>query len=272
MKLSAVTYELIDGVAIITLNRPDELNTWNPQLSDDLAVSMGQADADDDVRVVVVTGAGRAFCAGADLSGGESGFEAGGVTGQPDLPRKWPHEVRKPVIAAINGHAIGVGITYPMLCDFRIAADGAKIQFAMVRRGIVPELGAHFTVTRALGYEKAAELMMFGKMISGSEAASLGLVSEALPAGEVLPRAMDIARDVSTNVAPVSAAIVKKLMWESLTSSHEDIMKKEQDFFPRLITSADAKEGVQSFLEKRDPQWTLSVSRDLDHIMGSRNG
>ena len=268
MDLKAVTYEMSDGVAVVTLNRPDELNTWNPQLSDDLAVALGHADAEDDIRVVVITGTGKAFCAGADISGGEEGFAAGGTMGNVGAPRKWPHEVRKPVIAAINGHAVGVGITYPMLCDFRIAAESAKIQFAMVRRGIVPELGAHFTVTRALGYEKAAELMMFGKMISGTEAHAMGLVAEALPADQVRERAMEIARDVAKNVAPVSAAIVKQLMWESLTSSHAQIMKKEQEFFPRLISAEDAKEGVQSFLEKRDPQWTLTVNNDFSRILG----
>jgi enoyl-CoA hydratase/carnithine racemase len=267
MELSAVTYEVRDGVAIITLNRPDQLNTWTPQLSDDLLIAMGHADADDAVRVVVVTGAGRAFCAGADLSGGESGFEAGGKLGRPDMARKWPNQVRKPVIAAINGHAVGVGITYPMLCDLRIVAESAKIQFAMTRRGIVPELGAHFTVTRALGFEKATQLLMFAKMISGTEAVEMGLISEAVPAGNVLERALEIAREVAINVAPVSAAIVKSLMWESLTSSHDAIQKKEQELFPRLIATPDAKEGVQSFLEKREPQWSLSVSTDYPRIM-----
>jgi enoyl-CoA hydratase/carnithine racemase len=141
----------------------------------------------------------------------------------------------------------------------------------MTRRGIVPELGSHFTVTRALGLEKATELLMFAKMINGSIAAEMGLVSEAVPADQVLSRAMEIARDVAVNVAPVSAAIVKSLMWESLTSSHDAIMKKEQDFFPRLISTADAKEGVQAFFEKRDPRWSLSVNADYPRILGKDN-
>ncbi|MFM8907591.1 MAG: enoyl-CoA hydratase/isomerase family protein, partial [Actinomycetota bacterium] len=129
-------------------------------------LACGAADADDEVRVLVITANGRAFCAGADLSGGESGFVGGGPTARKG-PRLWPHQVRKPVIAAINGHAVGVGITYPMLCDIRIVSETAKIQYAMVRRGVIPELGSHALLPRVIGFAKAAELMLTGRQFLG---------------------------------------------------------------------------------------------------------
>ena len=171
----------------------DHLEQEELALADDLARAMGAADADETVRAVVVTGAGRAFCAGADLSGGEGGFAPGDKRAD-DSPRLMPHKVRKPVIAAINGHAVGVGITYPMLCDIRIAAEEAKIQFAMVRRGILPELGSHVILPRVVGFSRAAELLLPGKLMTGAEAAEIGVVSRALPAADVLPAALEIAR------------------------------------------------------------------------------
>jgi enoyl-CoA hydratase/carnithine racemase len=143
MDFETVLFEVADGVATVTLNRPQAMNAWTPQLSDELSLAMGAADADDNVRAVVLTGAGKAFCVGADLSDGESGFNAG-EQGRREGPRRMPHKVRKPVIAAINGHAVGVGITYPMLCDIRIVSESAKIQYAMVRRGICPNWALTF--------------------------------------------------------------------------------------------------------------------------------
>lgn len=267
MNLETVLYEVTDGVALITLNRPDALNAWTPQLSDELSVAMGAADADDDVRAVVVTGAGRAFCAGADLSGGESGF-LGGRAGEDNRPRRLPHHVRKPVIAAINGHAVGVGITYPMLCDIRLASDTAKIQFAMVRRGILPELGSHVLLPRVIGFSRASELLLTGRMIMGSEAASLGVVSRSLPAEEVLPAAMEIARDIATNVAPVSAAVAKRLMWEGVNMSIDSMIAAEGRLIPRMASLPDSTEGVKAFFEKRTPEWSLRVSQDADALIG----
>ena len=174
MNLETVLYDVRDGVATITLNRPEAMNAWTPQLSDELSLAMGAADADDAVRAVVLTGAGKAFCAGADLSAGESGFLAGGRSVQGG-PRLMPYKVRKPVIAAINGHAVGVGITYPMLCDIRIVSETAKIQYAMVRRGILPELGSHVLLPRVIGFSRAADLLLTGRLIMGTEAAEMGL-------------------------------------------------------------------------------------------------
>lgn len=259
MDLETVLYQVDGGVALVTLNRPESLNAWTPRLSDDLQVAMGAADADDSVRAVVVTGAGKAFCAGADLSDGESGF-LGGRSGDDGRPRRMPHHVRKPVIAAINGHAVGVGITYPMLCDIRIASETAKIQYAMVRRGIIPELGSHVILPRIVGFSRAADLLLTGRMILGSEAATLGLVSRALPAEMVLPAAMEMARDIAVNVAPVSAAIAKKLMWNGLNSGVDEMIMTEGRLIPVVAATPDASEGVRAFFEKREPKWTMSVN------------
>ncbi|NDI01534.1 MAG: hypothetical protein EBY57_07020 [Actinobacteria bacterium] len=150
-----VLYEVSDGIAKITLNRPDQMNAWTGELSDELQARLGEADRDDEVVVVVITGAGKAFCAGADLGDGESGFLP--VSADDDgRPRLWPYQVRKPIIAAVNGHAVGVGITFSMLCDVRLVAEDAKIQYAMVRRGVVPELASHVILPRVIGFSKAA--------------------------------------------------------------------------------------------------------------------
>ncbi len=266
MNLSTVLYEVSDGVAVITLNRPEAMNAWTPLLSDELSIAMGEADANDVVRAVVVTGAGRAFCAGADLSSGESGF-LGGRPGEDNRPRLLPHHVRKPVIAAINGHAVGVGITYPMLCDIRIASNTAKIQFAMVRRGILPELGSHALLPRVIGFSRAADLLLTGRMILGTEAASLGLVSLALPAEDVLSAALDLAREIATNSAPVSTAVAKQLMWQGINMSIDSMIATEGRLIPRMAAMPDSVEGVKAFFEKRSPEWTLSVSRDANALI-----
>lgn len=266
MNLETVLYDVSDGVALVTLNRPDAMNAWTPQLSDELSVAMGAADTDDSVRAVVVTGAGKAFCAGADLSGGESGF-LGGRPGEDTRPRRMPHHVRKPVIAAINGHAVGVGITYPMLCDIRIASETAKIQYAMVRRGILPELGSHALLPRVVGFSRAADLLLTGRMILGAEAAELGLVSRALPADQVLPAALEMARDIAVNVAPVSAAVAKQMMWQGINMSVDEMITAEGRLIPKMASLSDSVEGVRAFFEKRAPQWSLSVTADADALI-----
>lgn len=267
MEMETVLYKVTDHVALVTLNRPEQLNSWTPRLADELSLAMGAADADESVRAVVVTGAGRAFCAGADLSGGEGGF-APGATDRDTRPRLMPHKVRKPVIAAINGHAVGVGITYPMLCDIRIAAEDAKIQFAMVRRGILPELGSHVILPRVVGFSKAAQMLLTGAMFSGREAAGIGLVSEAAPADEVVGIAMTIARDIATNVAPVSAALSKQLLWSGLTSGLDEMIRVEGAIIADMATSPDAAEGVRAFFERREPQWTMTLAEHLARYQG----
>ena len=234
-----------DGVATLTLNRPEAMNAWTGRMAFEIDQALRRCDGDDAVRALVITGAGRAFCAGADLSSGGDTF-AGAPEPRPtlrDFPERiWPFHLRKPVIAAINGHAIGVGLTFPMTCDIRYVAEDAKLQFAFVQRGVIPELASHTIVPRVAGLSRAADLLLTGRIFRGREAAELGLASQALPASEVLPAALAKAREFRL-AAPVSVALSKRLLWEGL--------------------GVDAREGVLAFLEKREPAWKLRPSVDL---------
>jgi enoyl-CoA hydratase/carnithine racemase len=269
MNFKTILVKIEGQIALVTLNRPEAMNAWNSLMAVELSKAMAALDTDDAVRAVVVTGAGRAFCAGADLAGGGESFTPGTSEQEARIalgfPSVMPYQVRKPVLAAINGHAIGVGITYPMSCDIRIVAEDAKIQFAFVRRGLIPELSSHVIVARVAGFSKAADLMLTGRMITGRELAEMGLASQAVPAPEVLPAAMTRAREF-LKAAPVSVAVSKRLLWEGLTSSVTGIDKREFPLFRWICRQPDTVEGIKSFLEKRGPQWTMSPTRDFPEM------
>ncbi|HZU74439.1 MAG TPA: enoyl-CoA hydratase-related protein [Acidimicrobiales bacterium] len=197
-----IIYAVDDGVALVTLNRPEKLNAMTAQMGAEMDDAMAEADEDDSVRVVVVTGAGRGFCAGADLGSGKE-FASGWGKADPKLRRKLPMEVRKPVIAAINGPAVGAGLTWPLQADIRYVAEDAKLAFAFVRRGVLPELASHVILTQVAGLSRAAELLMSGRTFSGSEAVEYGVATKAFPADRVLPEALALARDIATNAAPL---------------------------------------------------------------------
>jgi enoyl-CoA hydratase/carnithine racemase len=253
-----------DGVATVTLNRPEAMNAWNPALAAALDAALRACDANDDVRAVVLTGAGRAFCAGADLGGGGDTFRPreGGMVGGNTVRAFWPPDVRKPVIAAINGHAIGVGITLPLMCDLRFVAEDAKLQFAFVRRGVLPELASHTLLPRVIGFSRAADLLLSGRQFSGREAAELGLASRALPAAEVLPAAREKAREFAL-AAPLAVALSKQLLWEGMALGAPEMMKREGPPFALLGAHPDTREGIAHFLEKRPPRWSGRVSKEL---------
>ena len=175
-----------------------------------------------------------------------------------------PWSLRKPVVAAINGHAVGVGITYALQCDLRFVAADAKLAFAFVRRGVMPELAAHVLLPRVVGLAVAADLLLSGRTITGTEAARIGLANHALESAAVLPAAMAWARDVAVNAAPVSVAIAKRLLWDGLTSTPSDMLRREGDLMPWICNQPDAREGVASFLERRPPEWSMSPTRDAD--------
>jgi enoyl-CoA hydratase/carnithine racemase len=272
MSYEQILFEVSDKVALVTLNRPEAMNAWTNVIADELNDAMYRCDEDDGIRAVVLTGAGdRAFCAGADLGrgggtfGGRENVEA--QRREEPRPRLWPYQIAKPVIAALNGHAVGVGITYPMLADVRIVAENAKIAFAFVRRGVLPELASHVVVAQVAGLSRAAELLLSGKTIKGKEAAAMGLASEALPQADVLPRALELARDIAENTAPASVAVAKRLLWEGLTSSVPEMMAREARPFAWLGNQADAKEGVMSFVEKRPPKWSLTAKDVPDELL-----
>ena len=252
-----VTVETADGVAVVTLNRPEKLNTFTGRMGDELGRAYAACDADDAVRAVIVTGAGRAFCAGADMEPGGDTFAAptgDDFSASPVHPPAW--DVRKPVIAAVNGHAIGIGLTLAMQCDLRFVAEDAKLGFVHVRRGVLPDAHAHWTVPRAVGFARAADLFLTGRTFSGREAAELGLAHRALPAADVLPAALDVARDIAVHTAPLSVALSKRLLWASPALDREEIGYLETEYHRLVMGTPDAREGVLAWLERRDPKWT----------------
>ena len=267
-------YEVADHVCTITFNRPEKMNTWNGTVAAELSQAMQEANADAEVRAVILTGAGRAFCAGADLEGGGDTF-AGRDADTDTAPQEnvgrnvrnvFPNEIDKPVIAAINGAAVGVGMTYPMLCDIRLASTTAKMGFVFTRRGMMPELAAHLIVQRVAGFSNAADVLLSGRIFTGAEAAEMGLVSRALPQEELLPAARQMARDY-VNTAPASVAVTKRLLWRGLDSNPADMMKLEGPAFAWLGNQPDAKEGILSFLEKRSPDWRLTAQDIPDDLV-----
>ena len=268
MDYSAILLGIENGVATITLNRPEKLNAYNAAMGAELHRAFAALDDDDSVRVIVVTGAGRAFCAGADLAG------AGGDTFNYDKRRERgeireapairPWNMKKPIIAAINGPAVGVGITLPMQWDIRVAAESARIGFVFVRRGVIPEALSLWTVPRQIGVARANELLMTGKIINAREALEFGIVSHVWPDAEFMARVREMALDIAQNTAPVSVAITKRLIWGLLA---EDEMEKAQAIDARAFQwtgkQADSHEGVTAFLEKRKPAWKLKPSKDF---------
>ena len=263
MSYEDIRFDVSDGIAIIELHRPEQLNAYSGKMGVELGSAYRACDDDDAVRAVVLTGAGKAFCAGADMSAGEdtfasqdsSTFSAAGVD-----PPAW--EVRKPVIAAMNGHAVGLGLTLALQCDMRIAASEGKYGVLQVRRGVMPDAYSHWTLPRLVGMERAADLLLTGRKIDGDEAVRMGIASRALPASEVLPAALEIARDIAVNTAPLSVAVTKRLLWESPNLTWSEVGHKETQLHHHLMGRADALEGPMAWIERRAPQWKLSVERD----------
>jgi enoyl-CoA hydratase/carnithine racemase len=267
MTNTAFDYETIEvtvdrAVATITLNRPDQLNAWDWQMHRELRTAYAALDADDDVRVIVLTGAGRAFCAGAALAPKGETFD--GSRDPAAWNERYPgpaleaHELMTPVIAAINGAAVGAGITMAVACDLRIAAEDAKIGFVFNRRGVIPDADLLWSLPRLIGYARAMDLLLTGRIFSGREAAEVGLVSRAVPKHEVLAVATEMATDIAENVAPVSAAITKQVARRFLEETdREAALERERVLFRWTGQQADAREGVQAFLERRPAHWQL---------------
>jgi len=260
---STILVEDSGGVGVVTLNRPQRLNAWTPRMGVELREAVATLDARDDVRVIVVTGAGRGFCAGADLSPDvQAEFSREDKEAWAGGTPFW--ELNTPIIAAMNGPAVGVGLTMALQWDLRVVAEDAKYGFVFGRRGLLPELGSTWLLPRLVGVERAAELLLTGRMFRGREAVALGVAAEAAPADEVLGRALDIARDIAENVAPVSAALTKRLVYRFLTEP--DRARAEQvERGLSLWTSEqdDVKEGAAAFLEKRAPNWRLAKNGDF---------
>lgn len=273
----AILTEVNAGVATIWFNRPEHRNTFSAQMTRELHEALDAFEADDDVRVVVVTGAGRYFSAGADLGRGAatfSGQPAAEANGQSapaatsPAPEHWvsskPWLMRTPIIAAMNGSAVGMGLTIPMTWDIRIAAAEGKYGFVFPRRGLVPEEGSSWIVPRLIGASRALEILLTGRIFSGTEAAEMGLMTRALPADEVLPAALELARDIAANASPMAVAATKALIYNALDGQDRDAHHAiESAVFRWTGKQADSGEGVMAFLEKRAPTWKLSKTKDF---------
>jgi enoyl-CoA hydratase/carnithine racemase len=265
------------GVLTITLDRPDRMNAFTETMRNELIAAFDIADADDEVRAVVVTGEGRAFCAGADLGKGGATFDwrEREAADDWDVPRDGGgqvslriYECTKPVIAAINGAAVGVGITMTLPMDIRLAVEGAKIGFVFARRGIVPEACSSWFLPRIVGISQALEWVETGRVFTAEEALHGGLVRSVHTADELLPAAYALAREIADNTAPVSVALGRRLLWRMLGAEHPMAAHRADSkaMFSRG-QSADAREGVQSFLEKRAAVFPDRVSDGLPDVV-----
>ena len=274
MEREQIIEELEDGILTITLNRPDRLNAWTASMAAELMSAFDRADADDEVRAVIVTGAGRAFCAGADLERGGETFDWRAREDAPAVPRDNGGQLTlrifdctKPVIAAINGAAVGVGSTMTLPMDMRLAADDARFGFVFVRRGIVPEAASSWFLPRVVGINQAVEWVTTGRVFGAEEALRGGLVRSLHPRDQLLDAARSLAREIADNAAPVSVALARRMLWRMLGAEHPMVAHRvdSRAMFVRG-QSADVVEGVTSFLEKRPANFTDRVSDGLPDV------
>jgi len=271
-EFETLKYDVAEGVATLTLHRPDRLNAVNATMIRELVEAFDRADGDDGVRVVIVTGSGRAFCAGADLGGGGGTFAGGpGRSERPEDHRDGGgivtlriFDMTKPVIAAINGPAVGFGITLTLAMDVRLASTAAKIGFVFSRRGVVPEACSTWFLPRLVGIARAAEWTYSGRVFSAEEAQAGGLVSRVLAPEALLPTARELALDIARNTSAVSVALIRQMLWRMLGADHpREAHRIDSLGMWHTGRSADAHEGVTSFLEKRPPRFTGRPSKDL---------
>lgn len=276
MEYDQIAYDVTDGIATITLDRPDQLNAFTNSMMYQLIDAFDRTDADDDVRVVIVTGRGRGFCAGADLSGGGATFSKGGSDIQTDagVPRDGGgmvslrvFESLKPVIAAINGPAVGVGITMTLPMDIRLVSQTAKIGFVFARRGIVPEAASSWFLPRLVGIQTAAEWAYTGRLLTADEVHAAGLARSVHAPDDLLPAARAIAREIADNTAPVSVALTRQMLWRMLGADHPmEAHRVDSRAILARGASDDSREGVMSFLEKRPPNFPGKVSDGLPDV------
>ncbi|MCB0991798.1 MAG: crotonase/enoyl-CoA hydratase family protein [Acidimicrobiales bacterium] len=278
-----ITLDVEDNIATITLNRPDRLNAFTAKMMAEMISAIDETDANDDVRAVIVTGAGRGFCAGADLSEGANTFdydnrsdasERDQQRGDDDALERLRDgggrltlrlfESRKPLIAAINGPAVGVGVTMTLPMDIRLASTSAKLGFVFARRGIVPEACSSWFLTRVVGLSQALEWTFSGRVFGADEALAGGLVRSLHAPDDLLPAAREIAAEIAQNTSAVSVAMTRHMMWKMLGADHPmEAHKVDSRAIKALGQGADAKEGVVSFLEKRPAEFTMSAATDM---------
>jgi enoyl-CoA hydratase/carnithine racemase len=278
MGYEQIAYEVDDGLLTLTLDRPDRLNAFTETMLRELLDAFDRADADDAVRVVIVTGRGRAFCAGADLSAGATAFDlpdsgARALEGRPP-PRDGGgilalriFDSAKPVIAAINGPAVGVGITMTLPMDVRVASDRARMGFVFTRRGVVPEACSSWFLPRVVGISTALEWVLSGRVFPAHEAAAAGLVREVVPHEDLLTAARRLASGISEGTSAVSVALARRMLWRMLGADHPmEAHKVDSRAMAQMGRSGDAYEGVGAFLEKRPAQFRMTVSGDQPDV------
>jgi enoyl-CoA hydratase/carnithine racemase len=275
-EFTQILYDIADGIATITLHRPEKMNAFTHVMMNEMIAAFDLIDADDDVRVVIVTGHGdRAFCAGADLTPGDGGrvFSSGDVVETLSDPRVRDggglltlriYQCKKPVIAAVNGAAVGVGVTMQLPMDFRLASETARFGFVFARRGIVPEAASSWFLPRLVGPQQALEWCYTGRIFDAHEALKGGLVRSVHPADELLAEAHKLAREIADNTAPVSIALTRQMLWRNAAMPHPmDAHRVDSRAIYRRSKSGDAMEGISSFLEKRTPHYPDKVSSDM---------
>ena len=268
MSFAEIDYRVTDRIAIVTLNRPDQLNAWTAVMGQEVRKAMEQAKADDNVRVIVLTGAGRGFCAGADMKLLSNIGTAGGSTeaedapidanSRPDFQRKNTYfpAIPKPIIAAINGPCAGLGMCFALFCDMRFAAQEAVFTTAFARRGLIAEHGMSWTLPRLIGLSAATDLLMSGRKVTADEALRLGLVDRTYPAAELMPSVLAYARELAELSSPRSPRVIKKQLWETPMQTLDEAMDVADREMALSFKSEDFKEGVKHFLEKRLPAFT----------------
>jgi enoyl-CoA hydratase/carnithine racemase len=263
MTFSEILFEVSDRIATVTLNRPDRLNAWTPTMGLEVREAMEQARSDDAVRAIVLTGAGRGFCAGYDMDAlGET--SAAGEVEVPDFvpvgeqdredfqhPMTWLPAIDKPVIAAVNGPAAGIGLALLLFCDLRFAAAGAKFVTAFSRRGLVAEHGTSWMLTRLVGHSRSLDLLLSSRAVMGEEAFRIGLVDRVFDGADLMAETRAYARDLADNVSPRSTRIIKRQVWNALFESLADSMREADSEMALSLKSADFREGVAHFVEKR---------------------
>lgn len=267
------SYETIEvrvegPVGVVTLNRPDQLNAWDWLMAGEMSDAYDRLDRDDSVRAIVLTGAGRAFCAGAGLLPEAQNWNSASRRAEADKrfsgPRRTADVLRTPVIAAINGAAVGAGITMALNADLRIAAEDATIGFVFHRRGVIPDGDLLWSLPRQIGYAAAMDLLLTGRKITGSEAFRLGLVSRVVARDDVLGTALEMANDIAENTAPLAMAM-SKLAARRLLQEPDRVSARafQDELFSWSVRQADAAEGVDAFMQRRTPEWRLSANTDF---------
>ncbi|KWV59285.1 enoyl-CoA hydratase [Bradyrhizobium macuxiense] len=273
MSYEQITCDIDGSLMIVTLNRPDKLNAYTGTMGAEIADAFQRADEDDNVRAVIVTGAGRAFCAGADVSGGAKSFDTSGSHGAGVFASAGQRSgrfveaifnCRKPSIAAINGAAVGVGITMTLPMDIRIAADGAKIGFIFARRGLVPEAGSAWFLPKLVGLPQSLRWCLSGRTFDANEAHKGGLVSEVIEPAKLLDRARQIAEEMTAETSAVSVALTRQMLWRFAGAPDPfELLAIDKPMSVERGGHADVREGVQSFIEKRKPTFPGKVSQDM---------